>query len=273
MAAQNLLGATVSEVVTAILDEKPDTLHVRNPSADVIEAFVDAATETDADLPSVRLVAEERLLKDTMDDFIVASNTADLVEADVLSLRTTEEPPRSSTFVTDDRVVSLVDAGSETGGLTTDDDSFVADVVAAAEADWESADEFSLRTPGITRVERTLTDEIGSEVEADFKSALAAMETARGDGDSIDEVTLSLLVAAKNRVLLYDISKWGEDVGIASKATFSRTKTKLEDLGLIDTEKVPIDVGRPRLRLKFADERLQDAKPSELATVAQSILA
>ncbi|PWG73380.1 hypothetical protein DF186_23370, partial [Enterococcus hirae] len=79
----------------------------------------------------------------------------------------------------------------------------------------------------------------------------------------------SLLVAAKNDVLLYDISKWGEDVGIASKATFSRTKTKLEDMGLIDTEKVPIDVGRPRLRLKLGDDRLRDANTDQLAGVAQ----
>ncbi|MFB6207302.1 MAG: DUF5821 family protein, partial [Haloglomus sp.] len=37
-------------------------------------------------------------------------------------------------------------------------------------------------------------------------------------------------------------------------------------------EKVPIDVGRPRLRLKLADERLQGASPAELARVTQSVL-
>ncbi|MFB6184704.1 MAG: DUF5821 family protein, partial [Haloarculaceae archaeon] len=70
-----------------------------------------------------------------------------------------------------------------------------------------------------------------------------------------------------------DISKWGEDIGLASKATFSRTKTKLEDMGLIDTEKVPIDVGRPRLRLMLGDDRLSEADTDELASVAQSLLA
>jgi len=44
-------------------------------------------------------------------------------------------------------------------------------------------------------------------------------------------------------------------------------------MGLIDTEKVPIDVGRPRLRLMLGDERLNDADSDELATVAQSLLA
>ncbi|MFB6177166.1 MAG: DUF5821 family protein, partial [Halobaculum sp.] len=56
------------------------------------------------------------------------------------------------------------------------------------------------------------------------------------------------------------------------KATFSRTKTRLEDVGIVDTEKVPIDVGRPRLRLKLGDDRLREASSEDLASVAQSIL-
>jgi len=43
-------------------------------------------------------------------------------------------------------------------------------------------------------------------------------------------------------------------------------------MGLLDTEKVPIDVGRPRLRLMLGDERLQDANTDQLASVAQTIL-
>jgi hypothetical protein len=76
-------------------------------------------------------------------------------------------------------------------------------------------------------------------VAADFRAVLDSLEAARGGGEGLDEVTISLLVAAKNRELLYDISRWGEDIGLASKATFSRTKTRLEDNGLIETEKVP----------------------------------
>ena len=79
---------------------------------------------------------------------------------------------------------------------------------------------------------------------------------------------IALLVAARNEVLLYDISKWGEDVGIASKATFSRTKSRLEDAGVITTEKVPIDVGRPRLRLQLGDQQLRDAAADDLAAAA-----
>ncbi|WP_435095342.1 transcriptional regulator TbsP [Halarchaeum sp. P4] len=268
----NLLGTSVEDILGEVFDDEPDELFVVNPSADAIESFVDAATHFEGPLPETRLLADDRLLKDVMDDFLVASNTADLIENDVLTLRTADDLSRSSLLVTDDRVVALVTAGDQTAGLVTDDAEFVPVALGAVEGDWDDAEEYTLRTPAISRVRQTLDEEISPEVEGDFDDVMASMETARGDGDGLDEVTVSLLVAAKNRVLLYDISKWGEDVGIASKATFSRTKTKLEDMGLIDTEKVPIDVGRPRLRLKLADDRLQDAPPSELANVAQTIL-
>jgi hypothetical protein len=119
----------------------------------------------------------------------------------------------------------------------------------------------------------TLEAEIDPDVAADFETVLNSLDSARGDGDGLDEVTISLLVAARNGELLYDISKWGEDVGLASKATFSRTKTRLEDNGLIDTEKVPIDVGRPRLRLMPGDSRLEEADIDDVAAVATELLA
>ncbi|MFB6071603.1 MAG: transcriptional regulator TbsP [Halobacterium sp.] len=271
--SSNLLGTSVEDVLAGVFEAEPSELFVVNPAGSTVERLVDAANDFDGDLPDVRLLAAEDVLKDVMDDFIVASQTANLVEAGDLELRVLADDARSSMLVTEDRTVALVEAGGLVGGLATDDAEFATTAFDAVSEDWEGADEYSLRTPAIDRVRQTLEEDIGPDVEDDFEGVLASLETARGDGDGLDEVTVSLLVAAKNRELLYDISKWGEDVGIASKATFSRTKTKLEDLGLIDTEKVPIDVGRPRLRLKLSDERLEDASASELANTAQSALA
>ncbi|WP_135820781.1 transcriptional regulator TbsP [Halostella litorea] len=269
----NLLDSKLDDILSRVLSNADGEVIAVNPSAGAIESLVRVATDFDGDLPSVRLLAEERTLKDVMDDFIVASNAADLIDADVLTLRTTADGGQNSLLVTEDSVVALVDAGSQVGGLTADDDGFVDAAYDTYDTQWDEADEFHLRTPPITRVRETLADEISADAEADFTTILDSLETARGDGDGLDEVTISLLVAAKNEALLYDISKWGEDVGIASKATFSRTKTKLEDMGLIDTEKVPIDVGRPRLRLKLGDDRLRDAESDELASAATSLLA
>ena len=269
--SSNLLDDRLEDILETVLETTTDDLLVVNPSEETLESFIDVMTGFEGDAPTVRLLAEERTLKDVMDDFLVASNAADLIDTDLLTLRTGESPS-NSLLLTDDDVIALVDAGTRVGGLIADDDEFVEAATDTYEGRWDAADEYSLRTPPISKVRQSLSEDISPEAEDDFSNILDSLETARGDGDGLDEVTISLLVAAKNEALLYDISKWGEDVGIASKATFSRTKTKLEDMGLIDTEKVPIDVGRPRLRLKLGDERLQGADNGQLASVAQSIL-
>ena len=269
----NMLTEGVGDILDAVLGGDTDEVLIVGPTRDAIHTLVTVASSHEGDLPAMKMVADESLLKDVMDDFIVASNAADLVDAGAFSMRTADESAENALLVTEDAVVSLVTAGDRVAGLVTTDEEFVAAARDTYTTQWEEASEYKLRTPPITRVRTSLEDEISPDARTDFDSVLSSLQTARGDGDGLDEVTISLLVAAKNEVLLYDISKWGEDVGIASKATFSRTKTKLEEMGLIDTEKVPIDVGRPRLRLKLGDDRLVTSDPDQLAGVAQSLLA
>ncbi|MFB6166287.1 MAG: transcriptional regulator TbsP [Haloarculaceae archaeon] len=270
--SENVHADGIVALLDAELSAAGERLDAINPSRATIEELVAVMSERE-ETPRVRLLAAERPLKDVLDDFLVASRAANLVAADRLALRTIADPPENSLLVTDDEVVAVVTAGDRVAGLTTDDEAFVADARERYGGVWEEAEPFQLRTPPLAEVRETLSADISDATAADFDSVLASLQTARGNGDGLDEVTISLLVAARNGELLYDISKWGEDVGLASKATFSRTKTKLEDMGLIDTEKVPIDVGRPRLRLQLGDDRLQDADPDQLANVAQSLLA
>ncbi|WP_136715607.1 transcriptional regulator TbsP [Halorientalis salina] len=270
--SENLLTDGIADLLDSVLDAASTDLYVVNPSQGTIEELISVMTDLESP-PTVNLLAGERSLKDVMDDFIVASRAANLVEAGHLSIRTTSSQPENSLFITENEVVSIVTAGDRVAGLTTDDSDFVTSVRDRYATVWDDADEYALRTPPLTEVRDTLSADISEATAADFDEVLASLQTARGNGDGLDEVTISLLVAAKNGELLYDISKWGEDIGLASKATFSRTKTKLEDMGLIDTEKVPIDVGRPRLRLMLGDSRLQDAEADQLANVSQSLLS
>lgn len=267
----NLLEAGVEDILETAYTETDGELIIVDPSAETVESLVEAGVENE-DLPEMLMLADEDVLKNVMDDFIVASKAADLIEAGTLSLRILPENADNALFVSEDLVLALVSAGERVAALSTEEADFVDEVFTTYRETFEDAEEYRLRTPAISRVRDTMNDEIGEATRADFDSVLSSMETARGNGEGLDEVTVSLLVAAKNDVLLYDISKWGEDVGIASKATFSRTKTRLEDLGLIDTEKVPIDVGRPRLRLKLGDDRLKNTSTDQLAGVAQSML-
>ncbi|WP_251342832.1 transcriptional regulator TbsP [Haloplanus halophilus] len=265
VAGENLHGREFEEVLATVFESAEELLLV-DPTAEAVRALT-AVTTAAADPPSVRMLADSRLLKEVMDDFVVASNAADHVDAGTLSIRTGGTGSTNALVVTEGAVWALVSVGDRVAALGTDESEFVDAVRETYGAQWDPASAFDLRTPPLSTVRETLGEEIGQDVRADFDAALDALDEARDAASEFDEVTLTLLVAAHNDVLLYDISKWGEDVGIASKATFSRTKTTLEEEGLIRTEKVPIDVGRPRLRLKLNEDRFDEVTPAELAAV------
>ncbi|SHH37505.1 transcriptional regulator TbsP [Halobaculum gomorrense] len=268
----NVFKRSVDDVLRALFERSTGELVIVDPNAAVVESLIDVGADYEGELPTLNVLADGRLLKDVMDDFLIAGEAADLIDAGTMTLREIEASADNTLVVGEDELYAIVTADEHVAALAADDDSFAADAYETYHGRWADATAFNLRTPALSRVRSTLDEDIGEPVRADFDAVLASLETARGDGDGLDEVTISLLVAAKNDVLLYDISKWGEDIGIASKATFSRTKTHLEDLGLIDTEKVPIDVGRPRLRLKLGDDRLREADIDELASVAHRLL-
>jgi hypothetical protein len=272
MLRETLREGSVGDVLSAGLDDADEECLVVNPSQKTIAALVDVL-QTGTAPRSVRLFAAEAALKDLFEDFLVASAVADLIDEGTLAVRTLQSVPRNALLLSPTSVVSLVDGGDSVAGLTTTDEEFVVAAYDYYDERWQEAEEFSLRTPPRSRVMETLEAEIGQDAASDFGAVLDSLDSARGNGDGLDEVTISLLVAARNGELLYDISKWGEDVGLASKATFSRTKSRLEDNGLIETEKVPIDVGRPRLRLMAGDARLEDADIDEVAGVASELLA
>jgi len=262
----------VGDVVSAGLEGVTGDVLVVNPTKPTVRALVDELGAMDSP-PTVRLLVDDGPLKDLVNDFLVGSAVADLLADGTLSIRTLQSVPRNFLFVSPDSVMAVVDGGETVAGLTADEDAIVDGTYDHYDARWGTAAEFTLRTPPISEVLSTLESDIGEATAADFEAVLAALDAARGDGDGLDEVTISLLVAARNGVLLYDISKWGEDVGLASKATFSRTKTRLEDEGLIDTDKVPIDVGRPRLRLKLGDDSLGDLSIPEMVERVQERVA
>ena len=85
-------------------------------------------------------------------------------------MRTDESVSENRLVITEESVVSLVTAGEHTAGLPTDDEEFVGAVNEKWNERWNQAEEFSLRTPPRSRVEASLNDEFGSEVEEDFRA-------------------------------------------------------------------------------------------------------
>lgn len=240
--------------------EDSDSVLIVNPAPDVFQTVMLTAAEFDDELPDLQVLAASDVLKASLEDFILASQVADLIDQDSLELQTTTDEQRTSLLVSDDEVVTMVTLDDELTGLRSADDELVENIRSTFVADWDDGDAFSLRTPPLSRIRKTLSEDLGDDVEEDFMMVIESVDRIPGEDDELDEVAIALLVAANNEVLLYNISKWGEDTGVASKATFSRTKTRLEDRGLIDTEKVPIDVGRPRLRLILVPDDLGDVE-------------
>ncbi|MGM0390004.1 MAG: transcriptional regulator TbsP domain-containing protein, partial [Natrinema limicola] len=106
----NLLNHQIDDILESVLEDASGDIFMVNPSHDAIEEFVSVATTFDGDLPAVQMLADERTLKDIMDDFIVASNAADLISEGALALRTLEQAPENSLLITEDRVVAVVHA-------------------------------------------------------------------------------------------------------------------------------------------------------------------
>jgi hypothetical protein len=268
---KNFFETDVGEVLAETIRESDGDVYAVNLGRETLPDLIFRLHEV-ADPPTVRLLVDWDEVTATMNDFVVAGHAADLVAADALEVRLLGDPPRASLFVSEATVVSLVHAAGSVGGLSATDTDFVANVWDRYDELWDDSEAYNLRTPSLSAVRDTLAADLGDGVREDFDAILAELSSVTGDGDDLDEVTLALLAGARHSELLYEISKWGEDVGLASKATFSRSKSDLEDVGIVVTEKVPIDVGRPRLRLRLSEE-LRDAPIPELVTTARDRLA
>lgn len=267
-----ILEPEASELYRNLLVDVPNEVLISGVPTEAIEQLVAVLRDLD-DPPAVRLLVSEDGLAPAMDDFLVASVAADLVAADRLTIRTSTALPEGFLFLTE-KTTTVIIAGSErTAGLAADDSTFVAHMFDEYDDIWKEATDFTVRTPPLTRIRESLNDELGPAIRADFDAVLHSLETVRGDSNGLDAVTISLLVAAKNEALLYDLGKWGEDIGLTSRTTFSRVKTDLEERGILDTEKVPSDVGRPRQRLVLGDDRFHDADLPELASIVRNVLS
>jgi hypothetical protein len=223
MTISSHVAPSVAEVLRALLSERSELseVFVVGFTEEPIAALVEVLADLD-DSPSVRVLTTESLLKWLRSDFHLASTAADLVAAETLSLQVPGEETFEPALVVDEEsVVSVVTAGNRAVALGTDDAEFVADMRDRCTTGWETGETFDLRTPPRSRVYEALSTEIGSDVAEDLHTMFEAVETTQTKGygstadDTLDEVDLTLLAAAKHEVQLYEISRWGEDTGLA----------------------------------------------------------
>ncbi|WP_336134333.1 transcriptional regulator TbsP domain-containing protein [Natronomonas amylolytica] len=220
----------------------------------------------------IRILTDAETAKAVRRRFLVASYLVDHIERGTVSVRQ-REGHLPSFIVADDDVTAItgVDESNLTV-LTTDDEAFVTGTGESLEQQYADAAEVSFRTPAYSGMLDQLGDDLGSEMRADVETALGQAAATRSDETSVDPVRLSILMGAKNEVQFYELGNWGESTGVGSKAKFSREKRQLEDVGLIDTEKIPKDIGRPRQRLVLGKD-VDDVDATELLSLAESVSA
>ncbi|WP_410767395.1 DUF5821 family protein [Haloferax sp. DFSO60] len=262
---RNLVSSTLSSPV--------DEMVIATAEIELLEAIAETLHTLEDHPRRLRLLTNRETVKDADNDFIISSRLSQYIEDGMLSLRVNRERHPSSVFVTSDEVTYIHPTTEDEGILLSSADGDV--VIAVREkyiSQWKDGRRFQLSKPSYARMLESIGDDLGESMEQSVQSVFESAGLAHRGESQMDEVDIYLLVGAQNNQQFYDICNWGEDMGIASRAKFSKHKRALEDAGLIDTEKVATDIGRPRQRLVLANDSLTSLSPVEVIQAAQSVL-
>ncbi len=265
----------MSEIANAKVKEElvpeiiSDDSVILNPSENLTKHIIDGMFESE-ESTHAKIIADENVLRSLRKDFLTSSKTAELIEIEHLELMSMNEEQISGCIIKSGNslrcVVDIIDSV-----VISEQQHYDDDVQNSVES--ISTENYNIRTPPLQNIYDSMREKLGDEVANDYKSVIDGVEQFGSGIGEMDEIAAALLVAAQHGVLLYDVSKWGEDCGLASKATFSRTKTTLEERGYIVTEKVPIEVGRPRLKLQLAPNVFEEEYDGQVISVVQGNLA
>lgn len=267
------VGGPVAVAEAALSAATGDLLTVCTRPA-LVRAITAASDEVE--LPAdVRLLIDESTAGELRRDFLAAIAVVDLVEEHGIEVRTApaDDLPVAALFLGEEEVATVVPAGADSAGaFHSGDDELVSTLGDAYDERWDAAAEHSFRTPARSVILDTLATDLDDELRADVAAALDADATAAALDRGVDPIDVVVLVAAKNAIQLYELSRWGERIGLASPAKFSQSKQRLEEEGLIATEKIPQERGRPRQRLVAGPELPDDPSVEELVALADEVL-
>ncbi len=243
-------GAGEVGTLWKLLDTESE-LSLLRPPPPLLYRLVDVG-QSHHSLPTVSVLADWELLRSMREEFMTAARAANLVADGTLELRECPETAATPVVVGDEAYAPLFVEDSLVVEDVTDSE-FPAEARSAFQRHWDGAEEFPLRTPPLDRVIETAGSRLGSETRGDLVEGLTAADEMRNPTE-FDEVTAVLIVAARNGELLYDVSRWAEEVGLSSTATVSRRKTSLEERGVIETVDVRSEAhGRVRQQLALAE--------------------
>ena len=260
-----------SDPVAAVADALADGGEVRliNPSAGLLAAVVERTHATTADgvlhllvTASVSLAIEDR--------FPTAAQLADLRAAGRVAAHTANDPLEGT--LCGGAVVGMVFAQAQEWTLLPLEPALWRNWI---DQTWRSVvtgtSTMQLPRVGYAHLRSTLAAQVSPAVASHFDRLVRTARRELGDEADIDPTAVALLATAYHGGQLAEVTAWGTEVGVASRATFSRVKSQLVDVGVIETAPVPQEVGRPRLRLQLRQPP-EDTAVTALIDAARAVI-
>lgn len=202
------------------------------------------------DITDSRLLFSTSLAEEIADTFPLNAKFGSTIKNRNLSVQKSNIQLDSLLFLQEESLTYEIEIGRWLGLANQDEPSLVSEASEEFENLWQGGASLSIDVPPWEDLIENLRETAGERVEKEYKQLISG--AAAEEIYSLDEISLVIVAGALAEALNYDIGRWSEEMNIASKATISRRKSELESQGVIMTEKVPVEVGRPRQRLKLS---------------------
>ena len=211
------------------------------------------ALERTDDVNEVELLTDRATVTELRGLFFTTTRLVDHIQDEKIEIRA-HDSHLSSLIITEGSIKAITGfPDADPTVIETTEESFIEETIETFDDRFEAATEARFRKPGYTALLDTLQERFDESVVEDFRAALGEAKQPDRPSLEIDSVIVSILVGGYNELSFYQVSRWGEDVRLASRAKFSRKKQDLEESNLISYEKIPGEVGRPRHRLLLGE--------------------
>lgn len=225
-----------------------------------VEGFNDLAVALDNvdTIDRVEVLTDDDTATELRDHFLIGTILREYTRDETMEIRTESTP--LPTLILSGSAVAAVTGFPDFRQIvleTANKDSIEENTEAFSQL-FEGASTVELRQPPYTELVNELEERFDGAVRADFEEGLQAASDSDLPSLSLHPSAIGILVGALHELQFYEVGRWGEDTRMASKATFSRMKQRLEEVDVIEVESVQRQVGRPRHRL-LAGEELEEA--------------
>lgn len=211
------------------------------------------ALEQADEVNEIEILTDSDTITELRNLFFTTTRLVDYIQEGNIKIRA-QDSHLPSLIITEDSIEATTGfPDADPTVVETTEESFVEDTIETFDERFEEADEVMFRKPAYFSLLDTLQEGFDEPLGEDFEAALREAKEPDRPSLEIDPVFVSILVGVYNEISFYQLSRWGEDVRLASRAKYSRKKRELEEEGIIDYENIPRQVGRPRHRLLLGE--------------------